>query len=106
MKTILTLFALCILGVGSAAGQTFANLSPANGQPAMFAMPDHPEHASQAGMAVEQDLLEHSTITYARGERPLWEVMQEAPSTPLGDLARALKHEHANAKKALLIWKN
>ena|SRR5438270_11459503 len=106
MKSFLTVLAMCVFGAGSAAGQTLGNLSAANGQPAMFAMQDHPQHAIVTEMAHEEDLLEHSNITYARGERPLWEVMQETPTTPLGDMARALKHEHANAKKALLIWKN
>ena len=54
-------------------------------------------------MALEQNLLENASYSYARGERPLWEVQPLAHQVPLGDIARALKKEHETAKKADFI---
>ena len=105
LKTLLAVFAMCVLGTVSASGQSLG-LAAANGQPSMIQMPEHPQQASQTGMAQERDILEHSTILYARGERPLWEVMPETPTTPLGDLARVLRQAHANVPKAIVVWKN
>lgn len=52
-------------------------------------------------MGHEQSLSEMSTYSYAQGERPLWEVAPvKQPEVPLGDIARALRHEHLKAKKA------
>ena len=69
-------------------------------EPQIFVMPDHPQHASQTGLAQEQDLREHSAITYAQGERPTWELMALPPFVPIADLARILRDEH-EGKKAL-----
>lgn len=65
---------------------------------------DHPEHASQTTMGQSQDLLEHSGMVSAHGELPLWELMPPKTETPLGDVARALRKEHAADKKATKIW--
>jgi len=51
-------------------------------------------------------LLEQTTYTSAKGERPLWEVAPEWHAIPLGDIARELKQEHATAKKAEIVWEN
>lgn len=106
MKTVLVVVAICIGSSIGTAGQTIATMSALSAQPQMLSMQEHPLHASQTPLAQDQDLLEHSTILYERGERPLWEVMQERPTTPLGDIARALRQEHANSPKAVFIWKN
>jgi hypothetical protein len=106
MKTLFSILAICILGSASASAQAMLNGPMTNFQPQMLSIQDHPEHAAQVGMAPEQDLLEHQTILYERGERPLWEVMQGVHATPLGDVARALREQHAGAPKAVVVWKN
>lgn len=102
------LFSLA-LGVfcGTAAFAQSLGGSPANAPAQMLTMSGSPQRAVQTGMAQPQDLLERSGTTWAHGELPLWEVMPEkTPDPPLGDVARALKKEHATAKKATKIWRN
>jgi hypothetical protein len=98
MKT--TLFLLCFFCATAALGQSFAPAALSNeAQP--LQMLSHPAHASQHAMAPEQTLLDNSDYVYAQGERPLWEVALPASrTTPLGDVARILRQEHATAKKA------
>jgi hypothetical protein len=38
--------------------------------------------------------------------RPLWELAPVKVETPLGDSARMLKKQHANARKADIVWEN
>jgi hypothetical protein len=97
------------LGVffGTAAFAQSLSGSPANGPAQMLTMSGNPQHAAQTEMAQPRDLLERSGTTWAHGELPLWEVMPEkTPDPPLGDVARALRKEHATAKKATKIWRN
>jgi hypothetical protein len=98
MKTTFFLFWFFCATV--ALGQSIAATSVSSeAQP--LQMPSHPAHASQHAMASEQSLLDNSSYVYAQGERPLWELMSPAPrATPLGDVARILRREHAAAKKA------
>jgi hypothetical protein len=98
MKTTFFLFWFFCATV--ALGQSLATTSVSSeAQP--LQMPSHPAHASQHAMAPEQSLLDNSSYVYAQGERPLWELMSPAPrATPLGDVARMLRQEHAAAKKA------
>ncbi|HXM23184.1 MAG TPA: hypothetical protein VN948_18140 [Terriglobales bacterium] len=98
MKT--TLFLLCFLCATTALGQSFTASALSNEiQP--LQMVSHPAHASQHAMAAEQNLLDNSSYVYAQGERPLWEVASPVSrATPLGDVARMLRQEHATAKKA------
>jgi len=102
MKTLF--FALCLLAATGAFGQT-TSVIPSQAYP--ITIPDHPEHASQHAMAGEQYILENSCNPSAHGERPLWEV---APPprvvTPLGDVARDLRRQRADAKKARLVFEN
>jgi hypothetical protein len=104
MRTFFFLAVMCLFYV-AAFGQTIGS-SPVNIQPQMLVIADHPEHASETGMAQSHDLREHSGSTSAQGERPLWEFMKSKPVTPLGDLARDIRKEHATAKKATRIWTN
>jgi hypothetical protein len=102
MKNGFFLLAVCILGSVGAAGQTVGSYWM-NGQPQMLVMPEHPQHASQTPLAQEQDLRERSTYVYAQGERPAWEFMPAPAFVPLADMARTLRGEHANAKKAVVV---
>jgi hypothetical protein len=106
MKSLCILAAACIFSVVSASGQTIG-ANAANGYPQMLTFGvDHPQHATSTHLAPEEDLLEHSSSTYAHGEKPLWEVMPAPAFTSLGNLAREAREEHAVAKKAVLVWSN
>jgi len=98
---------MCIFCAVNAAGQGVVGVLSA--EPQVFEVPSHPAQAAQHEMGLERDLMQSSSTTYDRGEKPLWEVMQEAPATPptpLGDAARAARKEHAMAKKAVVLWTN
>ena len=105
MKTRIFLFAVCVFcSVGSAA-QTVGGYSFGS-EAQMLVMPEHPQHASQTELAREQDIRERSAITWAQGERPLWELMSPPPFVPIASLARILRDEHARSKKAVISWSN
>jgi hypothetical protein len=94
-------FLLCFLCATAALGQSFAAASAVSNEAQPLQMASHPAHASQHAMAAEQNLLDNSGYVYAQGERPLWEVASPVSrATPLGDVARILRQEHATAKKA------
>jgi hypothetical protein len=98
MKT--TLFLMCFLCATAALGQQSFTAAALSNEAQPLQMLGHPGHASQHAMAPEQSLLDSSTYVYAQGERPLWEVAPVTRTTPLGDVARVLRQEHATAKKA------
>ena len=105
MKLVFSLFVVCVfLAVGASAQVGGAVIS---GEPHSLSFPSHTERATYTGMSQSQDLMEHSGSIAVHGERPLWEVMPpSAPGTPLGDLARDIRKEHAKAKKAVIVWNN
>lgn len=104
MKTFSLLFVVCLVCVTGATAQLAG--SSISSQPQIFVMPEYTQHASQTPLASGHDLLESSGVTLVHGERPLWELMPEPYVTPLGDSARALRQEHASAKKAVIVWNN
>jgi len=107
MKT--TVLALCFLCARVALGQASASAAGAGGissQVSAFEFQSHEAVAAQHSMGAERNLLESSPITYAQGERPLWEVAPVSHPTPLGDSARLLRQKHASAKKAEFVWSN
>ena len=95
--TIFALCFLCCLGVTAASGQTASVLSN-YAQPVV--LPEHPLHASEHAMGTETSLLGTSTYGYAKGEVPLVELGTLPYETPLGDIARAYRKEHAITPKA------
>lgn len=100
MKTTLLLSIFCFACATAACAQTASVLS---NTPQPTVMADHPLHASQHAMGAETSLLsaDASTYTYAQGERPLWEFGSSAKrETPLGDVARAYRKDHAVVRKA------
>jgi hypothetical protein len=100
MKT--SIFALCFLCASAALGQTSYLNSDAH--PTQFS--SHTEHAAQQGMAQSQNVMEQSSWFHGQGQRPLWEVQPAARTIPLGDIARAVRKEHAAAKKSTVVWEN
>lgn len=90
MKTVLCI--LFVLFAGMAFGQNGVVLN-STVQP--LQMMDHVEHAMQHAMGQENTLLDTSTYSYGHGEVPLAELGTISYETPLGDVARAYKKEHA-----------
>ena len=105
MKTGFLLFVVCIGGATVVSAQSIG-AALGSGQPQMIVLEENPQHASQMPMAVEHDLREQGGTSWARGERPLWEVMPEVPRIPLGDVAREFKKEHEAVRKAPFTWVN
>jgi hypothetical protein len=106
MKTSLCAFAfgLFLMCGGSAFGQSVSVLTN-NPQP--FTSPDdRPLHAAEHAMGSETSLLSLSSISYAKGEVPLAELASPVYHTPLGDIAREYKKEHAMLPKATRIAEN
>lgn len=96
----ITILALCFLGLlcaSAAFGQT-ASVMNMTAQPTV--VPDHPQHASQHALAQETSLFSTSSYGYAQGEVPLAELGSIPYETPLGDVARAYRKEHALTAKA------
>ena len=93
----ITLTALCFLCLTAAAfGQ--APVLTSTAQP--IQMIDHVQHASEHALAQEITLFGASPYTYAQGEVPLAELASPIYHTPLGDLAREARKEHATVRKA------
>ncbi|MFI5109841.1 MAG: hypothetical protein ACHP78_13480 [Terriglobales bacterium] len=102
MKTIF-LIPLLLLGVG-AFGQCCQSSIGAAPMTSTWTAPDHSLHASRHGLGTEYDLRESGGVTMARGELPAWEVISLTEETPLGDVARDYRKEHAAAQKARIVW--
>ena len=104
MKT--TLFALCFLLSTAAFGQSVLGGSALQGEAQPLQFSSHPQRATQQSLGQVQNVMENSTVLYAQGTRPLWEVAPASSEMPLGDAARILKKEHESAKKAKIVWNN
>jgi hypothetical protein len=99
MKTTIIVF--CLLCASAAFAQSAPVLSNQS-QPVVMA--DHPQHAYQHAMGTESSLLGTSSYSSAQGEVPLSE-LGSAPKyeTPLGDVARAYRKDHAVVPKAAKV---
>jgi hypothetical protein len=99
MKT--TIIGFCLLCATAAFAQSAPLLS---NTPAPIVMSEHPLRATEHAMAQETSLLSGmSPYTYAKGEVPLAELGSLPYETPLGDVARAYRKEHADAPKATVV---
>jgi hypothetical protein len=96
MKT--TLFVMLILCSAAAFGQ-----STLSSQPQMVQPPSHPQHGQVHAMATENALIGGSSISYAQGEIPLWELGEPVVQPSLGDIARAYREAKQNVKKARFV---
>ena len=97
-----TIFSLCFLCATAAAYGQSASVQMNNPQP--ISMPDdRPLHASEHAMATESSLLSSGSISWAKGEVPLAELGSPVYHTPLGDIARAYRKEHATLPKAAKV---
>ena len=96
----LTLFALFFLAAASAFGQ----VSVLSNEVSMLQMPDHAQQAEQHAMACEHSLVGGGSVSYAQGERPLWEFGPVSEPAPLGDVARAVRKEKLALKRAGIVF--
>lgn len=98
----ITLSLLFLLVTASAFGQTASVVSS---EAHMTQIPDHPQHAEQHALACEHSLVGGGGVTYAQGDRPLWEFgpSTQQPPTPLGDVARTVRKEKLAVKKAEIV---
>lgn len=102
-----SLIVVCfVFFAGAAFAQSVGGGSALSNEPQMLVMPSHQSHASETGLSAGKSLLTGSGSVSAKGERPLWEVAPNVVPVPLGDSARALKKEHAEARKAQVTWVN
>jgi hypothetical protein len=94
----LTLIAFCLFCATTAFSQSASILS---NDPQPITMSEHAGHASQHDLAAPQSILADSSYSYAEGERPISEFTTPLPRpTPLGDIARAYRKQHASVPKA------
>jgi len=102
MKTMLIVWCLgfASLAFGQSAG------TPAVSSTVYFA--EHAQRAAPQHLAREQNLVESFDSVYIEhGEMPLADVpLPPVHEVPLGDIARALKKEHATVKKAVVVLEN
>jgi hypothetical protein len=98
----ITLLALFFLVTASAFGQAIGGVSS---EAHMTQIPDHPQHAEQHALACEHSLVGGGSVSYAQGERPLWEFgpVSQQPPTSLGDVARAVRKQKLALKKAEIV---
>jgi hypothetical protein len=104
MKT--ALFVLVFLSATAVFGQSGAGAGALNAEPVVIEFNSHAGHASYQDMGREQNLFQQSSNIQAHGVRPLWEFALPSQAIPLGDSARMLRKEHADAKKAEIVWNN
>lgn len=97
--TLLSLLVFCVLSSTA----VFAQYASISSEARPIVMPSHEQHASEVGLAPQRDLFVRTATAIAYGERPLWEFAKPAQDTetPLGDVARLYRQEHATAKKAV-----
>lgn len=103
MKT--TLFLLCLLCLfctSAAFGQRIASVSS---EPQAYQFPTHEAHASYTPMTQEKSVLGGGNYTTAQGERPASDFPQ-AEQVSLGAYAREIREQHAQLKKARVVWVN
>lgn len=98
--TLLTLLVFCVLSSTAVFAQGYIS-----GEAHPTVLPSHEQHASETGLAPQHNLYVRTGTAIAQGERPLWEF--ELPSkpqpTPLGDVARLYRQQHAQVKKAIKV---
>jgi len=96
-----TILILSLLWTAAAFGQYAGNYAISS----LYWPSSHTAHASYAPLAQEQSLFTNSGYPSAQGDRPPSDFPQP-PQKPLGDIARELKTQHAQVKKARVVWEN
>lgn len=99
MKTTFVIVAMFVLSSAAAFGQISGSATSVQ----QLQMSESPQHADYRPMGTEQSLI-GGNVTYAHGERPLWEFGPVSQPVPLGDVARAYRKEKETAKKAEIVF--
>jgi len=86
-----------LFGAAFAHGQ---NIGSVNSQTIPVTVPDHPMHASQHNIAVEQSLLNTGGVTTVSGERKASDFSVKSEEVSLGRVAREFRKEEG--RKTLL----
>lgn len=97
-----TLFVLGLLSTSAAFAQGYGSI---NNEAHSYQFASHPEHAAYAPMAQEQSVLASTSYTSAQGDRPASDFPQPE-AVLLGAAARAIRKQHAQVKKAPVVWIN
>ena len=99
--TLLSMLVFCVLSSTA----LFAQYASISSEVRPMAVPSHEQHASEGNLAPQRDLYVRTATAMAQGERPLWEFEQPSKPqpTPLGDVARLYRQQHATAKKAVKV---
>ncbi len=100
----MTLLVLCLLSTTAAFAQYNGGASRSS-QPVMYESPSHPEHAAYAPMSQERSVLSAASYSSAQGERQASDFPQPE-EVSLGAVARELRKQHAQLKKARVVWVN
>jgi len=105
MKKIL--FVLCLLSATAAFAQYNNGLAVGHisSEPVIYQAPSHPAQASYSPMSQERSILAGTSYTSAQGERPASDFPQ-AEAVSLGAFAREFRKQHAQLKKARVVWIN
>jgi hypothetical protein len=102
MKTTILIFCFCLLLATAAFGQYGGTI---NSQPQFYQPPDHPAHASYSPMATERSVVGGTGYAMGQGDR-LPSDFPQKPQASLGDVARELRKQHEQVKKARVVWSN
>ena len=103
MKKIL--FVLCLLSTAAAFAQNNIGAYSLNNQTQVYSFQSHTEHAGYAPMSQERSVLASASYSSAQGERPASDFPQ-AEAVSLGVFAREFRKQHAEVKKARVVWIN
>jgi len=103
MKKILLV--LCLLSTAAVFAQNNLNVNSFNAQPQVYQFQSHPGHAAYTPMSQEQSVLSAASYTSARGERPASD-FPYAEAVSLGAFAREFRKQHAQVRKARIVWVN
>ena len=104
MKKIL--FVLCLLSATAAFAQYNNGLAGhISADPVIYQAPNHPAQASYSPLSQERNILGGTSYNSAQGERPASDFPQ-AEAVSLGAFAREFRKQHAQVKKARVVWIN
>ena len=102
MKNILLV--VCLLSTSAAFAQYYSGASRVS-EPQIYEVPSHPAHAAYTPMSQEQSVLAATSYSAAQGERRASDFPQP-DGVSLGAYAREIRKQHAQLKKARVVWIN
>jgi hypothetical protein len=100
-----TLLVLCLFSATGAFAQYYSGGSHIDSTPTIYEPTSHPAHASYTPMSPEQSVLSTANYTTAQGDRRASDFPQ-AEGVSLGAYAREIRKQHAQLKKARVVWIN